>query len=187
MLPCLQHYTGSQDQLAFGSIDLACFVRFASWLQACMSNSDQCNQEALPQTSKYCMFADVLVLIGLPEWPAASSVLICWIRILIGDRGLGSSDASLRITSLDLLGLIAATLCSQHLSCTADRGLLMSLLQHAGTCLECQSLMQCMWCLLDPLGHAFVCPDGSPDCSMPAIVTLRNPTAFSACSGLCHA
>lgn len=76
--------------------------------------------------------ADVLVLVGLPEWPAASTILMSWIHVLIGEKGLASSDASIRQTCLDLLGLIAATLCDQHLSCNQDTGWLVALLQQAG-------------------------------------------------------
>lgn len=55
-----------------------------------------------------------------------------WIHVLIGEKGLASSDASVRQTCLDLLGLIAATLCDQHISCKQDTDWLVVLLQQAG-------------------------------------------------------
>ncbi|KAK9817398.1 hypothetical protein WJX74_010694 [Apatococcus lobatus] len=78
------------------------------------------------------LLLDVLVLVGVPEWPAASTVLMSWIQVLIGEKGLASSDATVRQTCLDLLGLIAATLCDQHLSCKQDMTWLIKLLQQAG-------------------------------------------------------
>lgn len=89
----------------------------------------------------------MLVLVGMPEWPAASTILMSWIHVLIGEKGLASPDVSLRQTCLDLLGLIAATLCSQHISCKQDTGWLVALLQQAGMFFDLP-ISSSLWLLL---------------------------------------
>ena len=54
--------------------------------------------------------ADLLQVLGLPAWPAASTLLLRCINTLGGPKGLQHSDSSVKQISVDLLGLITAQL-----------------------------------------------------------------------------
>ena len=54
---------------------------------------------------------DLLLVHGLPEWPAALPMLLRLVSGLLGKAGMHSADSAVRLVSLDLLGLIAAQLC----------------------------------------------------------------------------
>lgn len=54
---------------------------------------------------------DFLLVHSLPEWPAALPMLLRLVSTLLSKAGMHSPDNSVRLVSVDLLGLIAAQLC----------------------------------------------------------------------------
>ncbi|KAK9829724.1 hypothetical protein WJX72_007528 [[Myrmecia] bisecta] len=65
--------------------------------------------------------ADALAVVCLADWPAAALLLVRFVSLLGGSKGVNSSDTGVRQISMDLLGSVAGTLCRDAVAMEADQ------------------------------------------------------------------
>lgn len=79
-----------------------------------------------------CSGADALAVQSLPEFAGASTLLLRCVAMLGGEKGLQHSEAGVRQISVDLLGLVASSLCRDARLAKAEETAVESLIAAQG-------------------------------------------------------
>eukprot|EP00898_Chlorokybus_atmophyticus_P000235 jgi/Chlat1/1211/Chrsp115S01676 len=125
LLQCIQAAvsiptSGATDDQAEGWWEPALELSKYFWMHVLQKWAGGKSQETDPKCVTENILTDLLLVMNMPEWPAASVVLQVFCSLLLGPPGLQSSDGAVRLLAIEFVGLVAARLKADSVLAVSD-------------------------------------------------------------------